>query len=604
MIFRRHLLFLFLLAAPAAAAPKDPPPAPPPPMPQSQNVSLFRGRSVEIPLRAIGRAPSQLKFLIRSRPAVGRLGPIRLTGPKSAVITYHHDDTAGSGTLFFTYAVQGVDTAVSAPARVTLTISEEPPALSVVHALDFGELTVGQSREEHLVVRNTGGGSLTGKILAPAPWKISGSPDYRLARHQETRFRLVFAPDSAGTFEEKLTFSHDARSTVALTGRATAPLTFDPPNEIELSGDGAVRSTTLRIRNTTPFEREVLLTAPPEIAAPAEVTLPPNAETTVSLETQPDFSAALESHLIVESEGFRREIPLRVFAQAPDLEVKPSSGLDFGEVQPGRRHKADLQITNQGGRRARLTAKLPPGLLLVPDPNTVLLAPAEKRVFEVAFETSAPGTYRGRIEIGAEGSASITLPVTAWGAGPSASAPKIPTTQLAPETPEPTPDSPRAGTKTEPVSSIPAIGDITIHPAENRNLEISWKKPAANAVGYVIEQRYLGPGSDGVPEIVWKERRGIKFLEENDRPIARFENMAPGQTWFFRIRSVDETGRRSAPSPTIRIATAPPPKTGLWWLLGLLLVVATTTLIAHLVRKRRQATHAAETARLARLDQP
>ena len=222
----------------------------------------------------------------------------------------------------------------------------------------------------------------------------------------------------------------------------------------------------------------------------------------------------------------------------------------------------------------------------------------------MAFETSAPGTYRGRIEIGAEGSASITLPVTAWGAGPSASAPKIPTTQLAPETPEPTPDSPRAGTKTEPVSSIPAIGDITIHPAENRNLEISWKKPAANAVGYVIEQRYLGPGSDGVPEIVWKERRGIKFLEENDRPIARFENMAPGQTWFFRIRSVDETGRRSAPSPTIRIATAPPPKTGLWWLLGLLLVVATTTLIAHLVRKRRQATHAAETARLARLDQP
>lgn len=603
MTFRRYLLFFFLLAGPAAAAPKDLPPAPPPPMPQSQSVSLFRGRSVEIPLRAIGRAPSQLKFLIRSRPASGRLGPVRLTGPKSAVVVYEHDDAAGPGTLSFTYAVQGVDTPVSAPARVTITISEEPPALSVVHALDFGALTLGQTREELLTIRNTGGGVLSGKILAPAPWKILGPPEYRLTRQQEARVRLVFAPDAEGTFEEKLTFSHDARSTVTLTGRASSPLAFTPPGEIELSGDGAVRSASLQLKNTTAFERLVEFTAPPEISVPTEITIPAEGEATVPLQTQPDFASALESRLILESEGFRREIPLRVFAQSPVLEVEPRAGLDLGEIQPGRRYKASLQITNQGGRDARLTAKTPDGLLLVPDPNSVVLAPSEKRVFEVAFESSSPGDYRGRIELGSEGSPPRTIPVTAWVEGPSTSAPKIPTTRLAPGTPEPAVAISPDGKKAEPVSDIPAVSDITIHPAEGRNLEISWKKPAANAVGYVIEQRYLGAGAEGVPEIVWKERRGIKFLEENDRAIARFENMAPGQTWFFRIRSVNETGRRSAPSPTIRIATAPPPKTGIWWVLGFLLLAGAAAFSVHHFRKRQQAVLATEAARLARLDQ-
>ncbi len=58
---------------------------PPPPMPQAQDVSIYRGRSIEIPLRAIGRSPGQLRFLIRTQPKHGTLGPIQIIDRKNAL---------------------------------------------------------------------------------------------------------------------------------------------------------------------------------------------------------------------------------------------------------------------------------------------------------------------------------------------------------------------------------------------------------------------------------------------------------------------------------------------------------------------------------------
>ncbi|MEI6338831.1 MAG: hypothetical protein WCQ57_09655, partial [Verrucomicrobiota bacterium] len=135
MMFRRYDVLLTLLAATAASgAPKEPPPAPAPPMAQSQNLSIYRGRSMEIPLRAVGRAPSQLRFIIRAQPEHGKLGEIRFTGPKSAVVTYTQNETGGADGDAVTFAVQAADTAVSAPAQVRIVITEEPPALSVIHS--------------------------------------------------------------------------------------------------------------------------------------------------------------------------------------------------------------------------------------------------------------------------------------------------------------------------------------------------------------------------------------------------------------------------------------------------------------------------------------
>lgn len=564
----RLYVFGFLVAVSALkAAPKDAPPSPPPPMAQSDNVAIFRGRSVEIPLRAIGRAPKALKFLIRSAPTSGTLGPIRSTGLKSAVVTYTHTDSAGAGTDTFTYAVQGLDTPVSAPARLNIQVSEEPPALSVVHALDFGNVMLGETREEEIVIRNTGGGLLSGKMSVPPPWKILGAADYRLKRHEERKVRLLFDPTEERGFRDNLSFSHDARSVIALTAEATSPLGFQPAGEISLavSGTNPSRTGTLRIQNLTSTERAIELKAPPGIVVVSTLTLPGGGETDLTILTGNDFPESGEEVLEVTSGGYHRKIPLRVFAQLPRLVFTPADQLDFGKVKPGQRYQLTLEVTNRGGSDARLTGTLPPDVILRPAPETIVLAPDATHVFEVALESRRLGPYHQQIAIGVEGRPASMITVTASVGQPPSTAPKVPTSQLAPgRPPAPEPvalDGDSASATVDPREApLAAIKDFSIEALADRDVEISWKRPEGEVAGYIFEQRFLKAVPGDRPQILWQERRGMKFSETEGTVTARFENLAPGQTWYFRVRAIAPDGRRSPPSPTLRMTSPPPPQ--------------------------------------------
>jgi len=601
MMFRRYDVLLTLLAATAVSgAPKEPTPPPPPPMAQSQNLSIYRGRSMEIPLRAVGRAPSQLKFIIRAQPEHGELGEIRFTGPKSAVVTYTQNETGGADGDAFTFAVQAADTAVSAPAQVRIVITEEPPALSVIHSLDFGPLRLGQTREEEITLRNTGGGLLAGVIQAPEPWKILGSPEYQLSRKKEKKFRVLFAPLEAGEYNSKLAFSHDARSSVSLIGQATSPLDFHPPQELELAAEpaGAVRSGVLVITNRTPDERSVEISVPPEIVAPAEVSVPGHGESRLTVRTREDFLGSLEGKVELASEGFHRKITLRVFALQPVLQIEPQEGLDFGEVQPGRRYTGKIHIKNQGGVAAHLKVTAPDEILLMPEPNNAVLAPGERRTFDVAFEVTIAAEYHRQIEVGTQGSPVVKVPVSARFAASKTAAAKIPTSVLAPVVAESAGNRPDSA---DSYTDTPPIKEILIDSQTKRDIQISWKKTAPEATRYIIEQRRLDLVKGGPPKVIWEERRQIQISEENGRGIARIVNLAPGQTWFLRISSLSQTGRRSRPSPTIRISTPPAPRNGL---IQGALVLALAGIAAWLytqIRHRRQALAARDAARIARL---
>ena len=596
----RYLVLIALLAGPALqAAPKELPVLPPP-MAQPQSLSIFRGRSVEVPLHAQGRTPGQLKFLLRSRPSKGRLGEIRVTGPKTATVTYTHDDTS-EGSDSFTFAVQAVDSPVSAAAQITISISEEPPALSVVHSIDFGAMQVGETREEQIILRNSGGGVLAGRMDAPPPWKILGATEYRLGRNQEREVRILCAPDEEQEYSGKLTFSHDARSEVELSANAISPFEFDPSREIELaSQDGdALRSGGVVIRNRTSRDRTVEISVPSEIASPDQVTVPAGEEKRIALHTQPGFLGASEGVLSFESEGFRRSIPLRVFALQPVLRIEPREGLDFGDIEPHKRYKGFLRIKNEGGSAARLQATTPKDILLVPEPNAAVLQPGEMRVFEVKLEASAIGDYRSQIIIDAGGGKPISIDVAGRIVAQPPEARKIPTATLDPASREP---AVTESAQDQQLSAIPPVTEIKVLKASNRVFEIGWEKPSPDPVTWLIQQHRFEIANGDSLKLVWRDLRNVKFSERNGLAVARFENLAPGQVWLLRIVSVDELGRRSAPSPTLKLSSAPPRRISvLWWLAGLLAAGALALGYAKL-RQRRQADSFREADRIARID--
>lgn len=597
--------FLLTVAGPSdrlQAAPKEQPTPPPPPMPQAQNVSIFRGRTVEIPLRAIGRAPSQLKFLIRTPPKYGRLGEIRFTSRKTAVVTYSHDEKAAAGFDSFTYAVQAIDSAVSAPATIQLAISEEPAALAVVHALDFGRVWVGESREEEVSIRNTGGGTLAGRVIVSEPWRILGSPEYRLARREEKKVRVLFAPTDSGEFAARLAFSHDSRSSVTLSGGAADPLELVPARELELAtlpGE-TVRGGTLTLRNLTAANRIVDISVPDTLEAPEEVSVPAKGESVVELRTKPAFLGGLEDRVDLQSEGYQRSLPLRVFAVPPLLAAEPAA-LVFEALAvktPGRR---TLVLRNAGGSPARLRLDAPPEILFLPDPNAAVLAPGEKRSFEVELELSSTGDWQGEITITAEGASPLSIPVRASGTGPVPVPPasvRPPEGKRAAPAPSPAFLEEEAGVS---YNAIPAIDSVRTTSLSPSSMELAWKKPAPNAVSPLIEYRLIEPSSSGPPKILWKKWQGATFREDAGDVLAVLSNLPPGRSWTLRLSSLDETGRRSAPSSALRLVTPGRPGGAWLWWLAVLGGVAGISGVVIFIRRHRLAEAAADEERLTRL---
>lgn len=608
MIVWRKLMAVILLAAvPALGAPKEPPGPPPPPMPQAQNVTIFRGRTVEIPLHAIGRAPSQLKFLIRTPPKHGRLGEIRFTGRKTAVVTYYNDEKAAAAFDSFTYAVQAVDTAVSAAGTVNIAISEEPPALSVVHALDFGQLWVGETREEEITILNTGGGSLAGRLIVSEPWRILGSAEYRLARKEQKKVRVLFAPADPGEFAARLLFSHDTRSSVTLSGAAEAPLEFDPVQEIELSVEAGqtTRVGHLTIRNRTPAERPVEISVPGTIEAPEEVSVPANGETRVELRTKPGFLTALEDRVDLQSDRFQRSLRLHVFALPPVLRAEPGE-LDFGTIPLKFSSRKTLTLRNDGGSPARIRVDGPPEVLLVPDPSAAVLAPGGKRAFEVELEVSGTGIFRKSIAVATDRAPALSIPIVATGIEGEPQA-KVDVPGMAhPSVKRDLPSTlpPKIVVEEPPsasLNSIPPVTGFETTVISQRALEIRWKKPAPNAVSTLIEYREIQPGVNGAPKVVWHKWQGAVVREESGNQVALFGNLPLGRVWYIRFTSLDETGRPSRPSPTLRLTTPPAPSLHWqWWVLGLVVAGGIAYGIV-LIRRQREAEDQADAERLSRL---
>ena len=594
----RYLVLLALLAGASLQAEPQDPPLVPPPMAQPQALSIFRGDNIEVPLRAQGRAPSQLKFLIRSNPSKGRLGEIRLTGPKSAEVTYFHDGTS-EGSDAFTFAVQAIDSPVSAAAPITISISEEPPTLSVVNSLDFGTMEVGTTREEEIILRNSGGGELKGEMEVPPPWRIVGSKEYRLGRKQEASIQIICAPSEPEEYAEKLVFSHDARVAVDLTANAISPFELSPAGEIELASQegGTLRSAEVAIRNLTPRDRTLRITVPAELAAPDQMVIPAGGVQGITLQTKPAFLGPLETTMTLESEGFRQDLPVRVFALPASLHIEPREGLDFGEIEPRQRYRGFLRVKNEGGSAARLQTKVPSEVLLVPDPNSVVLQPGQTRVFEVAFEVSSPGSYRSAITIASSGATPVTIPVVGNAVIRAGQAKKISTEALSSAM---QPNS--SANEAEPALGSGPVKEVRILRASSRVFEVGWDRPEPDPVAWIIQQRHLEMTSAGPPKTVWRDLKNVRFFEQGRLIGARFENLAPGQIWFLRIISIDEQGRRSAASPTFMM-TSPRSKNQIFGRTLLVILALGAAVLGVLkFRQRRQTEASAQAEQIARLE--
>ena len=151
------------------------------------------------------------------------------------------DPRAGTGT---TRPRIQVDLALS----VLLGDNQGPPVLSVTPlSQDFGPVNLGSSADRTFVVRNSGGGTLTGTVSAAPPFSIVSGGSFSLTLGKSQMVVVRFSPTVLGIVAANVTFTSnggDVSPAVNGTGRgvsAISPNVVDlasPPASFTITGEG------------------------------------------------------------------------------------------------------------------------------------------------------------------------------------------------------------------------------------------------------------------------------------------------------------------------------------------------------------------------------
>ncbi len=130
-----------------------------------------------------------------------------LAAPSAGIA--HLYSVAGTNTVSLTVAgPQGTDTQTRVNYIIALDI---PPQLTVTPAnRNFGTVTIGQTATQSFAVINTGGGTLSGSAVVPAPFAIAGGSPFNLLPGQTGMVAVAFAPTLPGTFNANVLFNSNA----------------------------------------------------------------------------------------------------------------------------------------------------------------------------------------------------------------------------------------------------------------------------------------------------------------------------------------------------------------------------------------------------------
>lgn len=572
-------------------------PLPPPPSPVPVAITVERGGQVVIRLKAGGRTPGPVRFLLRSPPMHGRLGEIRQAGRAEAEVVYHHGG-GGEQSDSFRFAAQAADSPVSAAAEVRIMVKDPPARLEAGRPLDFGELAPGESRTLEARWKNAGGTAARLVVKAPAPFHVEVEPE--AAPGQVARLPVTFAPMAEGQFSAELVPEGHPAARVRVVGRCRKPFSLEIPEPAEFEN----RQLPVTLFNTSAITRPIHVEWPrgrlwrvfPALA-PGE-----RAEFVLPWPVEGQSHAAT---LRVRSGAFSQEWEVR--RQRPQPRLRGPERLDFGEVPAGGVVSRIFTLRNEGDAEAALSADLPAGLRMVPAVQEFRLPPGSAREFEAVFEAGSQSRgLSAELRICAAGGDVLRIPVSAKVAGEPSPSP------AAREEPEvfPSPSLAETSWRHQPEPRV-SWSEVLARPEGIRQipsppffLRLAW--PAvASAETYVVEARAIEWGGDDAPPLIrWNAWPRAKFRKKGNEIQADLPGALPRSLWFLRVRALDAAGRSSPPSATFQAAAPPAPLP--WWVVLAAVAMGAAGGLAgfRVLQRRRQRRQLHERQRIARLENP
>lgn len=527
-----------VLAHADAAEKKDTRPVldpPPPALPQS--VTVARGQRVEIPLKIYGVQSEALRYLIKTRPAHGKLSEPRTVSREVSAVTYEPPPDLAVTADRFTFSVQN-HAGVSAPVEVTISIVDEPSRLAVAHTLEFDELLAGATAMKEIEVANKGGGLIEGDLEVDPPFKVEGRRHYHLEAGDYTYFKIVFAPSEGGLFRREIRYTSDREFVTTLVGSAQTPISAEPARiELRHGSDSAVRTGAFEIVNRTGDPLTFTLNGGARLQVPASVSVTAHGRAAIAVSTRAEDVTELEDEVRVESTGFALRVPVRAFKAGPILRLAQQN-LALGRIDATRGARASVVLENAGGTTANVTAEIAPPFTL--SETTFDVMPGEKKRLALIVPPGDAQRYRTWLKFKA-GATNAELEVDAELVSSTGAS--------RPSSRDENPETKRPAPAVDPADLPPWMPDLNIAKdirvtgvtATTANLQ--WPIEFNGAAKFTAHRLMLTRDSAKELRNAWVEIPKTTFTRQGPLWVASLTGLLPQQSQTVRIVALDPEGR-------------------------------------------------------------
>ncbi len=531
ILVRACLLAAIFAATPSHAAPKKAevrPRVPPPPV--ARKLSLERGQQIVVPLEIYGAGVEGMEYVIRSAPKHGKLSAVHITGAITAAVTYTAPEQTTATEDRFTYAVRTSD-GVSAAVPVVITISEPaglPPRLVVPASMEMPPIRPGETSSVILEIKNAGGGFAEGSLVIAEPWKVDGTPKFRLAGGSKAEFTVTFSSSTAGPHRAELSYGARQRVSTTLNVAVLAPITFSPALiELKTKPGVTTRSGQIRITNAGIEPVMVGIKHGGKLLTETSLSIPGRSDHMLAVFAEPGEVGNIEEKLQFTAGAWSSEVPVIAPALGPIVSCREKS-VAFAEVTVNRTAQSSITLENSGGTAIALTFSANGPFRA--DPSSVALKPKSTATIAVLCKSEAAGTALGKLSI-AGNNVRIEVPLSAQVAADAVAAPRVPQAPVIESNVEPEKVAPSVLTNTPSLAAeIPnLVGKVT--KTTPTSATFAWKAGALPERR--AQMRSLTAGPKGAI-INWTDVRAT-FRQDGDMSLCDIEKLTPASLYTCRV---------------------------------------------------------------------
>jgi len=435
---------------------------------------IHRGETKQVTLRAIPSDGYDVQFKILTQPRFGAISEIVRNSKGVVTILYTHRGEKGQSADSFKFKIKTGPKKCWTTKTARIQITEPPPRMDISpEVLDFDPVFIGESATLPVVVRNSGGSVLQGRVTTADPWSIAGSPEFELASGKSKTFAVTFAPKTPDSQTGKISFETAAAPPASTLIHGIGEHRFEAPDKAAFAQSNEPSLLRIKVSNKTAEHLPLSIQAPLPLEACDRIVLPPNGVSEIELKIQPGFFTDKFASLLLSDGAGERAVKIQLPMPPPVLSWEAPT-LDLGDVTAGSTESLNITLNNIGDTPAHVILAAEGDGISIPE-TSFHIEPRKSPKISASWTFPSPGPASVKVRVT---SGAALTPLTF-----RANVQEVQTPRTSPKTTYiPTPPSSTA----YPKSSNPE-GFRSLTKEETEEI----KKRTPSKISYRFEQRFL-----------------------------------------------------------------------------------------------------------------